>query len=244
MTSDIIAKGLSGLGICFPSRAPEQLSMYYDMLTDWNERMNLTASMDESEALDKLFMDSAAPLASGLFSENARLIDVGSGAGFPGLVIAILRPDIRVTLLDSLVKRIGFLSAVIEKLGIGNAFPMHARAEDAARGELRESCDIATARAVAALPTLFELLLPFIKVGGRAICYKGPQAASELEQGAYASSILGGGEPQSIPVTIPSRPDWQHCVVVCDKLSKTDRQYPRQAGTPAKKPLSPPAAKR
>ncbi len=184
-------------------------------------------------------MDSLAPLRFAvLFPENASLIDVGSGAGFPGLPLAIARPDLRVTLLDSLAKRVNFLSAVTEELGLSNVRLMHSRAEDAGHeAGLRERFDIAVARAVAPLPVLCELLLPFVRVGGRMLCYKGPSADAELEAGRKAARLLGGGGVETLPVPLPSQPEWRHCLLTCEKRGQTVRQYPRKAGTPARQPL-------
>lgn len=243
MITDDIAAKLALLPISCPKDAAYQLARYHELLTDWNTRINLTAGMADSEAIDKLYLDSVAPLAiDGLFPKNASLIDVGSGAGFPGLPLKILRPDLNITLLDSLQKRVGFLDAVIDELSLTNIRAIHGRAEDAARnGALREQFDMATARAVAALPVLMELMLPFVRVGGRVLCYKGPQVDQELRDGMFAASKLGGGAIQTLQVSVPGRDDWAHCVLRCDKKEETVRQYPRQAGTPIKKPLCAPA---
>lgn len=212
---------------------------YHEMLADWNTRMNLTGDTDFDTSLDRHYADCLAPLANReLFPEGASLIDVGSGAGFPGLPLAIARPDLQVTLLDSLMKRINFLAAVVEELGLTNVRLVHSRAEDGGRDALlRERFDIAAARAVAPLPVLCELLLPFVRVGGKMVCYKGPSASEELEAGRKAARILGAGNITTIPVVLPSQPEWQHCVLTCDKKQKTVRQYPRKAGTPSRDPL-------
>ena len=220
-------------------RTAARIARYHEMLADWNTRMNLTGDTDFVTSLDRHYTDSLAPLVNEqLFPEGASLIDVGSGAGFPGLPLAIARPDLKVTLLDSLMKRINFLSAVVEELGLANVRLVHARAEDGGRDpKLRETFEIAVARAVAPLPVLCELLLPFVAVGGRMVCYKGPSAAEELEAGEKAAKIVGAGKIQTLPVVLPSQPDWQHCVIACEKKVKTVRQYPRKAGTPSRLPL-------
>ena len=231
---------LMGLGL--GGDVAGRLARYHALLADWNERLNLVGNADFDDALDRHYMDSLAPLAiEGLFTQGARVIDVGSGAGFPGLALAIARPDMRVTLLDSLGKRVTFLNAVIEALGLSNAHTLHARAEDAAHrpGE-REGYDVAVARAVAPLNVLMELLLPFVNVGGRAACYKGPAAQGELPAAARAAATLGGGAPAFIPVPIPTQPDWGHGVVLVPKVKKTVRLYPRKAGTPGRNPLGEP----
>ncbi|MEG2481516.1 MAG: 16S rRNA (guanine(527)-N(7))-methyltransferase RsmG [Clostridia bacterium] len=227
------------LGIAYDECAPERLARYHAMLCDWNERMNLTGDTDFDLALDRHYADSLAPLAvEGLFLKGASLIDVGSGAGFPGLPLAIARPDLQVTLLDSLTKRLTFLSAVVEELGLHNVRLVHARAEDGGQeAALREKYDIAAARAVASLPVLCELLLPFVRLGGRMICYKGPAAQDELLAGSAAAKLLGGGAIEALPISLPMQPEWQHCLLISQKKQKTARQYPRKAGTPAKLPL-------
>ena len=234
-----LREAIGELGIVCDERTYTGVARYHEMLADWNTRMNLTGDTDFETSLDRHYTDSLAPLKyAHLFPEGASLIDVGSGAGFPGLPLAIARPDLQVTLLDSLMKRINFLSAVVEELGLKNVRLVHSRAEDGGRdAKLREQYDIAVARAVAPLPVLCELLLPFVKVGGRMICYKGPSAAEELEAGKKASHILGGADLEHLPVELPAQPDWQHCLLTCEKKVKTVRQYPRKAGTPSRQPL-------
>lgn len=235
----VMARAITALGVSCDPRAPGRLARYHAMLADWNTRMNLTGDTAFETSLDRLYMDSLAPLRyAELFPESASLIDVGSGAGFPGLPLAIARPDLRVTLLDSLAKRVNFLSAVTEELGLVNVRLVHSRAEDAGReASMRERFDIAVARAVAPLPVLCELLLPFVRVGGRMLCYKGPSAEAELEAGRKVARLLGGGAVETLPVPLPSQPDWRHCLLVCEKNVQTVRQYPRKAGTPARQPL-------
>ena len=227
------------LGIQCDAAAPARIARYHSLLTEWNTFMNLTGDTGFDSAIDRLYLDSLAPLGiDGAFPEGASLIDVGTGAGFPGLPLAIARPDLQVMLLDSLNKRLKFLAAVVEELGLRNVRLCHARAEDAGRDAIhREQYDRAVARAVAPLPVLCELLLPFVKVGGRMICYKGPSAAEELEAGKKASHILGGADLEHLPVELPAQPDWQHCLLTCEKKVKTVRQYPRKAGTPSRQPL-------
>lgn len=241
----LLRERIRELGAAADAAAPKRLAQYHELLRDWNTRMNLTGDTDFGVMLDRHFMDSLAPLAiAGLFPQGASLIDVGSGAGFPGMALAIARPDLRVTLLDSLGKRIAFLTAVKEALGLGNVRLMHARAEDAARSpDLREQFDLAVARAVAPLPVLCELLLPFVRVGGRMACYKGPAAAEEAACGQRAARLLGGGALETLPVSLPGLPDWNHLVIACPKEQKTVRQYPRKAGLPARAPLGADAPK-
>lgn len=230
---------LEGLGIPFDLQAPARLARYHELLTDWNTRMNLTGDTAFETALYRHYMDSVAPLQrSELFPANASLIDVGSGAGFPGLPLAIVRPDLKVTLLDSLQKRLHFLSAVVEALGLTNVRLCHDRAEDGGQDKaLRESFDIAVARAVASLPVLLEYLVPFVRVGGKALCYKGPAADAEWAAGNAAAQALGCGRLIRYPIVLPGQPEWEHCVMAAEKTEKTLRQYPRKAGTPERKPL-------
>ena len=233
------------LNIACDERTAARVARYHEMLADWNTRMNLTGDTDFATSLDRHYTDSLAPLANEtLFPKGASLIDVGSGAGFPGLPLAIARPDLQVTLLDSLMKRINFLDAVVKELGLTNVKLVHSRAEDGGRDvKLREQYDIAVARAVAPLPVLCELLLPFVKVGGRMICYKGPSAEEDLLAGQKAARMLGGAAVDNIPVALPNQPEWQHCLLTCEKKVKTVRQYPRKAGTPSRSPLGVFAAK-
>ena len=230
---------LSALGVACDSRAPERLARYHALLAEWNTRVNLTGDADFQLALDRHYCDSLAPLGvEGLFPMGASLIDVGTGAGFPGLPLAIARPDLCVTLMDSLQKRVAFLEAVVKELGLPNVRVCHARAEDGGRAqEHRERYGLAVARGVAALPVLLEYLLPFVNVGGQALCYKGPAVAAEWEAGTRAARALGGGALVRWPVLLPARPEWEHCVIAAPKIEKTLRQYPRKAGTPERSPL-------
>jgi 16S rRNA (guanine527-N7)-methyltransferase len=230
---------LDALAIACDPLAAQRLARYRELLWEWNQRMNLTGDASLEATLDKHFMDSLAPLAlPGLWPKGANVIDVGSGAGFPGLPLAIVRPDMEVLLMDSLQKRIGFLDAVIAELGLTNVCTLHARAEDAAHDPgLRERFDVAAARAVAAAPVLMELLLPFARTGGKALCYKGPSAAEELAAGNRAAQVLGGGVLKNLPVAVPGHPEWQHCALTCQKRRPTPSAFPRKAGLPAKAPL-------
>lgn len=210
----------------------QQLARYHALLAEWNGRMNLTAITEPEAAVQKHFADSALPM--GLIQEGASLIDVGTGAGFPGLVLRILRPDIQLTLLDSLQKRIGFLQAVCAELGFPDVRCVHARAEDGARlPALREQFDIATARAVASSVLLTEWLTPYLKVGGRALLYKGPQAKEEFASAEFrrAANLL------HVEAALAEYPaDWgARSVIVLDKTAPTGKKYPRKAGT--KSPL-------
>ena len=228
--------GLERLGVAADGVTLDRLARYHALLTEWNARIDLTAVLEPEEMVDRHYLDSAAPLALGLIPQGARVIDVGTGAGLPGIPLCILRPDLRVTLLDAQRKRVTFLQAAIEALELP-AQAVHMRAEDAARDEARrEAYDVAVSRAVAATPTLLELTLPFVRVGGRAIAWKGPGLQAELEQARRAAHLLGGALEGVLDAPVPGR-DWQHVLLVCAKRQKTARQYPRRAGLPGKNPL-------
>lgn len=228
--------GLERLGVAADGVTLDRLARYHALLTEWNARIDLTAVLEPEEMVDRHYLDSAAPLALGLIPQGARVIDVGTGAGLPGIPLCILRPDLRVTLLDAQRKRVTFLQAAIEALDLP-AQAVHMRAEDAARDEAhRETYDVAVSRAVAATPTLLELTLPFVRVGGRAIAWKGPGLQAELEQARRAAHLLGGALEGVLDAPVPGR-DWQHVLLVCAKRQKTARQYPRRAGLPGKNPL-------
>lgn len=209
----------------------EQFSLYCDMLLDWNSRMNLTAIVDPEQVAQKHFMDSILPAS--LIPENASVIDVGTGAGFPGVPLAIMRPDIKLTLLDSLNKRITFLTELCAALNIP-ACCIHARAEDGGRRpELREQFDVATSRAVANVSALAEYTVPFLKVGGVSLMYKGPQAPEELAAGKRALELLCcQAQLHSFPA-----PWGERTVIALTKLRPTAAAYPRKAGTAEKRPL-------
>lgn len=237
MIAQWVREGALQMGIELSQEAPEQFESYFHMLEEANQRMNLTRVLEPREAVDRHFLDSIAPLKlPGLLCPGQTLIDVGTGAGFPGIPLAIACPGLRVTLLDSLQKRVGFLDEVIRALGL-SARAVHGRAEEAARDPLlRDGFDRATARAVAALPVLMELALPFVRPRGQLILYKGPGLDEELAQSANAIGRLGGRVRGVQPVLIPGR-DWDHRLLMVDKLCPTPKPYPRKPGEPGRKPL-------
>lgn len=239
MNNEAIEKRLEECGIPAIPGLAEKMRRYHELLMDWNTRMDLTAVTEAEEMLDRHYMDSLMPLTvPGLLPTGGTIIDVGTGAGFPGLPLALACPDAQVTLLDAQQKRLTFLQAVVDELHVDNVTLVHARAEDGARQkELRERFDVAVARAVAPASVLAEYLLPYVKVGGKALFWKGPALTEELESGRRAAFLLGGKVKEPIAYRIPGR-DWQHLLLPVEKVRGTARQYPRKAGTPAKEPLA------
>ena len=220
-----------------PAELPERLEIYLSLLREWNSRMDLTASLQDEEIVDRHFIDSLTVLKTGLVTENARWVDVGTGAGFPGLILAMARPDLNITLLDAQQKRLNFLQAVIDAAGVANAGTIHIRAEDGGRKkELREQFDTAAARALAPLNVLAEYLLPYVKTGGCALCWKGPALQEELETGRRAARLLGGRLEMPVSCPVYGR-EWDHMILPIRKTEKTAAAYPRKPGTPKAKPL-------
>jgi 16S rRNA (guanine527-N7)-methyltransferase len=199
--------------------------------------MNLTRVPDDPrEAADRNYLDSLSPIGLHLLDGAGALLDVGSGAGFPGIPLSIALPGTRVTLMDALSKRVDFLNQAIERLGL-NAEAIHARAEDAARDRtLRDRFDAVTARAVAPLNELVELALPFARVGGVLLAYKGPSLNEELPAAARAIAALRGEARAPVPAPIPGR-DWDHRIVAIVKRAPTPAAYPRRAGDAHRKPI-------
>ncbi len=207
---------------------------YKDLLKEWNEKINLTAIVDDEEILLKHFIDSLT--IEKYITENSSIIDVGTGAGFPGIPLKIVREDIELTLLDSLNKRINFLNEVIDANNLKNVCCIHGRAEDVSREtSMRESFDYATARAVANLSTLSELCLPFVKIGGKFICMKGNNI-DEVEEAKRAIEVLGGKIVNIEKLLLPNS-DIERNIIIIEKVKQTPKQYPRKAGIPAKEPI-------
>jgi len=214
-----------------------KFTRYDALLIDWNERMNLTAITEPKDVAVKHMIDSLTAYDKALFSGAPTVIDVGTGAGFPGIPLKIFDPSIRLTLMDSLAKRLTFLEAVVEDLGLTGVTCVHARAEDAAHEpHRRERYDIAVSRAVARLPVLLEYTLPFVKKGGHLIALKGRAYQEEADAAKHALKVLGGRIESIRPVTLPGLDD-KRAVLTIAKTAPTPKAYPRKAGTPAKKPL-------
>lgn len=220
-----------------PDGALELLNRYYEMLIDTNKVMNLTTITEYSEVVIKHFADSAAIGCITDMNGNINLIDVGTGAGFPGIVLKIVYPQLSVVLLDSLNKRVNFLKNVITELGLTGISAIHGRAEDIARNkDYREKFDLCVSRAVANMSSLSEYCLPFVKVGGRFIPYKADGCDEEVKTASKAVNILGGKIRKIESYVIPDT-DICRKFVVIDKLRNTSAKYPRKAGLPTKEPL-------
>lgn len=235
--TELMLRRAAAAGICLTDEQAAKFETYHNMLLAANAKFNLTRVPEEmSEAVDRNYLDCILPLKNGLPDGVKRIIDVGSGAGFPGIPLSICLPNVHFVLLDSLGKRVDFLQSVINALGL-NAEAIHGRAEDAARDPaLREGFDIATARAVAGLNLLSEYLLPFVKVGGWMMALKGPGLDEELAAAAHALDVLGGRLHHTERLSIPDR-DWDHRVAWIEKIAPTAEKYPRRAGKPEKSPL-------
>ena len=239
-------KDLTELHITLSDSQVEQFLTYYEMLVEKNKVVNLTAITDFDEVLKKHFVDSLSlvkicDLDSGYFSNFAgqeiSLIDIGTGAGFPGIPLKIAFPRLKVTLMDSLNKRVDFLNEVIGTLKLDGIDAIHGRAEDYAKpDQLREKYDLCVSRAVANLSTLSEYCLPYVKVGGKFISYKSEKVAEELKEAENAISILGGKVEDQIAFTLSDSDIYRNLVVI-DKISETPQKFPRKAGTASKKPL-------
>lgn len=214
-----------------------QLDRFYEMLTETNKSLNLTSITEFGDVLLKHFIDSVSIIRNINLKENISVIDVGTGAGFPGLVLKIIFPGLNITLFDSLQKRLTFLDSVIESLDLTQISTVHGRAEEAGHlASMREKYDLCVSRAVASLPVLSELCLPFVKVGGKFISYKSDKGSEELHLSDHALSVLGGKTVKEDIFTLPGS-DMERNLIIISKDKPTPAAYPRKPGTPAKKPL-------
>ncbi|AEG41062.1 16S rRNA (guanine(527)-N(7))-methyltransferase RsmG [Lactobacillus kefiranofaciens] len=217
----------------------EQFKLYFNFLIEFNQHVNLTRITAEDEVYLKHFYDSITPLFvfGTIFKDGASLCDVGAGAGFPSIPLKILKPTLRVTIVDSLAKRLTFLKELIAKLGLDNVELVHGRAEDVGQNKLyREKFDIVTARAVARMSVLSEYCLPLVKQGGYFVALKGPKAQAELDDGSKAITTLGGKLIKAEELTLPESEE-ERTLVLMQKIKPTPKKYPRQAGTPRRKPI-------
>ena len=233
---EILTKGAARLGLVLSEVQVKQFERYMELLLEWNEKINLTAITEKNEILVKHFLDSITLLLSDKLQQGASLIDIGAGAGFPSVPVKIARPDLNVTMLDSLNKRVDFLNLVKNELQLTDINAVHARAEDGARTQLRESFDIATARAVANLSVLAEYALPFVKAGGYFIAMKGTAPEEEINAAKPAIKLLGGQIEKVMEIPIPEG-DLSHTLVIVKKTGQTPSKYPRKAGKPVKDPI-------
>lgn len=208
---------------------------YMNLLVEWNKKINLTAITEEKDIILKHFVDSLTVLK--YIKENKSIVDVGTGAGFPGIPLAIMKDSLKITLVDSLNKRINFLNEVCSKIKLKNTKAIHSRAEEFGQdNNYRESYDIAISRAVSNLTVLAEYLLPLVKVGGKIICMKGPDIKEELKQAKSAIDILGGKFERCDNFCLP-KSDISRNIIIINKIKETPKKYPRKAGTPVKTPL-------
>lgn len=226
---------MNSIGIELTDSQLNAFETYYDMLIDRNKVMNLTAITEFDEVMDKHFLDSIYLFRSIKLEADYKLIDIGTGAGFPGIPLKIVFPELKITLLDSLNKRVGFLNDVIDELNLNDIEAIHGRAEDIARDKAyRASYDIAVSRAVANLSTLSEYCLPFVKIGGKFVSYKSGDCADEVDNAKSAIHLLGGKINKIDEFSYSNN---SRSFIVIDKVMNTSNKYPRKAGLPSKKPL-------
>lgn len=238
MTVEAFIAALKKAGILLTETQVKQFHQYYELLVETNEHVNLTAITEQHEVYLKHFFDSltVAQYVTSLQTTNQTLIDVGTGAGFPALPLKIAFPQLRVTLVDALQKRVRFLKTVVEALGLDHVTIVHGRAEDIGQEQrFREQFDYATARAVARTSVLAEYTLPFVKIGGQLLVMKGANAQQELGDGEKALHTLGGRFKEAFDFQLPNGD--KRFIQIIDKVQKTPKKYPRQAGTPNKKPI-------
>ena len=234
---EILAARAAEAGIPLTAEQVEQFSVYNEMLLDWNTRMNLTALTAPEDVAVKHIIDSLTAYDAALFDGARTLIDVGTGAGLPGIPLAVYAPQLTVTLLDSLNKRVRFLTEATAAMGLPNVRCIHARAEEAARtAEHRAAYDIVVSRAVARLPVLLEYTLPFVRVGGTLLALKGRAYAEEQKEARRAAEVLGGGRITARPVHLPGLDDVR-AILTVTKERQTPAAYPRGGGAPARRPL-------
>ncbi len=236
MIIDILKKNAGSYGIEISDDLAEKLKIYADSLREWNEKINLTAILDDEGIALKHFLDCLVVCKFASFKDGQKIIDVGTGAGFPGLVIAASNPNLQVTLLDSTGKKLKAVADIAEKMGVGNVEILHSRAEEAGQNKLyREKYDFATARAVAELKILLEYTLPFVKKGGSFISLKGAAALEEIEGANNALNTLGGKIDEKYEFSLPNGD--KRALINVKKISQIPPKYPRVSAQIAKKPL-------
>ena len=231
MNKDEFKKYTKELGIELTEQQLSQLDKFYKLLIEWNEKINLTRITDEKEVYLKHFYDSLTIAKVINLKEKKTLCDVGTGAGFPGIVLKIVYPNLRITLVDSLLKRVNYLNEIIKDLELNDIEAIHIRGED-----FRGSFDVVTSRAVANLATLSEYLVPLAKINGKCLCMKGPEIEEEVNTGKSAIKILGGTITNIYQFNLPNS-DIGRSIVEISKVQNTNKKYPRKAGLPSKEPL-------
>lgn len=234
-----LVKDLKEFGIELTQEQQDQFFEYYKLLVEWNSFMNLTAITEFDEVLKKHFVDSVSLIRvlPDIAETSYEMIDVGTGAGFPGIPLKIVFPKLKITLLDSLNKRVQFLNEVIGQLGLSHIEAVHGRAEDFAKpGKLREKYDICVSRAVANLATLSEYCLPFVKTGGYFVSYKSEKITEEFENAKEAICVLGGNYEKQVEFTLPDSDIYRNLFMI-KKEKATPAKYPRKAGLPSKEPI-------
>lgn len=236
MSVEWLSKKLSEHGIELSETQKEQFQTYYQLLVEWNEKMNLTSITEEHVVYLKHFYDSITPSFYYDFDGELCICDVGAGAGFPSIPLKIVFPELKVTIVDSLNKRIQFLNHLAAELGLQDVSFVHDRAESYGKGAYRESYDIVTARAVARLTVLSELCLPLVKKGGQFIALKSSKGEEELQEANFAINILGGNVKETFSFELPEDAGERQMIVI-DKRRQTSKKYPRKPGTPNKSPL-------
>ncbi len=238
MILPILRRGAAELGLNLSERQFEQFEEYYRLLVEWNAKFNLTSRTGYDDVQTIHFLDSLSLVRSGIEFDDKRFIDVGAGAGFPGLPLKIAFPEIQLTLLEATGKKTVFLTEVVAALGLKDVIVLNLRAEDAARKpDQREKYDIAVSRAVASLDTLCELCLPFCRVGGSFIAMKKGDTTAEIKAANKGITILGGRLRVIEMINLTDLADARQLVVI-DKIKRTPQEYPRRSGLPAQKPLS------
>ena len=234
---EILATGALEFGITLTEIQLDMFDAYTRLLVEWNEKLNLTRIIEPREIAIKHYLDSLSVLSAVKMNGNKSVIDIGTGAGFPGIPLKIVYPELTLTLLDSVNKRLLFIVEAAKELGFNDVLTLHARAEDAGRNRKhRERYDFALSRAVGKLGILAELCVPFCKPNGRFVAYKGPDAGAEVREGLAAIKLLGGKIDKVQALTLPGT-DMQRTLVVVKKIIHTPMIYPRKAGIPEREPL-------
>lgn len=237
MKSDILERGCQLLNLSITEKQEEQFMQYYELLVEWNKVMNLTGITEFDEVMRKHFLDSLSIVKAIEKKNMLRVLDLGTGAGFPGIPLKIMFPEWDIVLLDSLNKRIKFLNEVIGQLGLQKISTIHGRAEDFARKEeYREKFDLVVSRAVANLSSLSEYCLPYVKQQGIFVSYKASDVEEEVREAKKAVTVLGGNLEKTVEFQLPDT-DIDRTLLVIQKIKKTPGKYPRKAGLPSKEPI-------